>query len=68
MLASSLSTAVLQVTVKLNVPRRVRVKLVNSTAAGALKVAAGAHEIGAGAITCQIKRSRGRAPAGPGLL
>jgi hypothetical protein len=23
----------------------------------------GAHETGAGAITCQIKRSRGRAPA-----
>jgi hypothetical protein len=61
MLASNLSTAVLQV--KLDVPRRGLVKLVNSTAAGALKIAAGAHETGAGAITCQIKRSRGRAPA-----
>jgi hypothetical protein len=54
--------------VKLNAPRRGLVKLVNSTAAEALKIAAGAHETGAGAITYQIKRSRGRAPAGPGLL
>jgi hypothetical protein len=44
--------------VKLNVPHPGLVKLVNSTAAGAIKIAAGAHETGAGAITCQIKRSR----------
>jgi hypothetical protein len=61
MLASNLSTAVLQV--KLNVPCRGLVKLVNSTAAEALKIDAGAHETRARAITCQIKWSRGRAPA-----
>jgi hypothetical protein len=37
------------VNLKLIVPRRGLVKLMNSTAAGALKIAAGAQETGAGA-------------------
>jgi hypothetical protein len=54
-----------KLSLKLNVPRRGLVKLVNSAAAGALKIAAGAHETGAGTITCQIKRSRGPAYFNP---